>query len=137
MKVKIYICGLIFILSLASCQDEENIDIAKILELKGIWKIEQVYANDHWGGPLYWRTTDWEKQIKFTSNSYYEKITGDFELIGTYRIISDGQIEITWDKPIVTEYPKYRLDYSFDTDGRLTLFKNQYEGVVGEKYEPY
>src|SRR5690606_28744120 len=92
-----------------------------------------VYANDHWGGPLYWRSIDGEKQIKFTSDKYYEKIMGDYELIGTYKILSNHQIEITWN----SEYPAYQLDYSFEK-GDLTLFNsNKYEGVVGEKFSDH
>ena len=133
MRRYIYLYALLLILT--SCESEVDVDALRISEFKGIWTIEQVYANDHWGGPLYWSSTDWGKQIKLTSDEYYEKIDSDFELIGTYKIISDTQVEITWDKPIVPEYPTYQLDYEFDGDGRLTLFKNQYEGVVGEKYK--
>ncbi len=133
MKRYIYIYALLLVLT--SCDNGDDVGNLRFSGFKGIWTIEQVYANDHWGGPLHWSNTDWGKQIKLTSNEYYEKIDSDFELIGTYKIISDTKIEITWDEPIVPEYAAYQLDYEFDRDGHLTLFRNQYEGVVGEKYK--
>src|SRR5688572_17426158 len=98
------------LLILTSCEKGDNLNALEISKFKGSWTIEQVYANDHWGGPLYWRSIDGEKQIKFTSDKYYEKIMGDYELIGTYKILSNHQIEITWN----SEYPAYQLDYSFE-----------------------
>lgn len=104
--------------------------------LKGTWTIAQVYANDFWGGPLSWKNANFNKQIKFTPDlKYLGKTTNDFELIGTYKVISDKQIEITWDKPALPQYPTYLLAYEFDLSGRLTLTTGTTEGVVLEKYE--
>ena len=101
-----------------------------------MWTVEQVYSNDHWGGPLYWRNTDWGKQIKFTAdNKYYQLTSNDFELIGTYKIVSEKLIEITWDKPLVPQYPTYQISYGFDNSGHLTISTGTYEGVVLEKYK--
>jgi len=105
-------------------------------DLNGLWTVEQVYSNDHWGGPLYWRNTDWGKQIKFTAdNKYYQLTSNDFELIGTYKIVSEKLIEITWDKPLVPQYPTYQISYGFDNSGHLTISTGTYEGVVLEKYK--
>jgi hypothetical protein len=134
MKTYLYLFALFF--SLNSCKNDADIIDLRISKFTGIWKIEQINANDYWGGPLSWRDTDWGKQIKFTAEKeYLEKPNNDFELIGTYKIISDKQIEITLANPISSEYPTYQLDYDFDTQGRLTLYKNQHEGIVAEKYK--
>lgn len=128
MTRSVKIIGLL-LLVLNGCED---IDL-KSTAFQGTWTIEQVYANDHWGAPLYWRDTGWGKQIKFTADKYYEKIDADFELIGTYRILPDGIVEFTYDTPLYPEYPTFEMHYEFDGH-RLTLFKNQFEGIVGEKY---
>lgn len=132
MKHSSYVLLLLLCTLLSGCEDDDPL---KKLKFRGIWTIEQTLANDFWGGPFYWRTVDWKKQIKFTSNHYYEKTSGDFELIGTYRVISDNTIEITWDSPILPQYPTFQLTYEFDNTGRLTLHKNQTEGIVAEKYK--
>jgi hypothetical protein len=105
-------------------------------DLKGTWAITQVYANDHWGGPLSWKNANSNKEIKFTPDlEYFIKTTNDFVLIGTYKVISEQQIEITWDKPTASQYPTYLLHYEFDPSSRLTLTTGTSEGVVLEKYE--
>ena len=130
--MKPYHTILVLILILSSCEQAPDIHPTT---LEGMWNIERVLANDHWGAPLYWRDAEWGKEIRFVSGQYFEKTINDFELIGTYAIISDEEIEITWDSPVNPEYPSFRLRYEFDSKGQLTLFKNQFEGVVGEQYK--
>jgi hypothetical protein len=105
-------------------------------DVKGVWTVEQVYSNDYWGGPLYWRNTDWGKQIKFTPDlKYYQRTNGDFELIGSYKIVSEKNLEITWDKPLDPQHPTYQINYEFDNSDHLTISTGTYEGVVLEKYK--
>jgi hypothetical protein len=133
VKTLFYLFGLLLATS-CTYHDIQPMPVDK--ELKGIWTVEQVYANDHWGGSLYWRKTDWGKQIKFTAdNKYYQRTTGDFELIGTYKIISQNYLEITGDKPLVPQYPTFQISYEFDETGHLTISTGTYEGVVLEKYK--
>ncbi len=129
-----FLMGLLLIL--VTCKNKEDTASPGVLRFSGIWTIQAVYANDHWGGPLYWRNTDSGKQIKFTTEGrYYEKTKNDFHLIGTFKIISANQIEFTWDHPMQPEYPTYQLNYEFDNEGRLTLTNpHQFEGIVAEQY---
>ena len=111
-------------------------DVAVNKEIAGNWTLDQIYVNDHWGGALSWRTTNFSKQVKFTEDlKYFSKSTGDFALVGTYRKISNKEIEITWDKPSLPQYPTYVLSYTVDSDGRLTLPTGTTEGIVLEKYK--
>ena len=101
-----------------------------------MWTVEQVYSNDFWGGPLYWKNTDWEKQIKFTADSkYYQQTNNDLELTGTYKVVSEKLLEITWDKPLVPLSPTFQISYEFDDSGHLTISTGTTEGVVLEKYK--
>jgi hypothetical protein len=133
MKSTIYFLGLILTIG---CTYDSLDSVLVNKEFKGIWTVEQVYANDYWGGPLHWRNTDWGKQIKFTSDhKYYERVSGDFELIGTYKILSGEYLEITWDKPSSAQYPTYEIRYEFDSHGHLTISTGTTEGIVLEKYK--
>ena len=135
MKTHIYyILGLVWLAT--SCVYHDIPPVVANSDLKGTWAIVQVYANDYWGGPLSWKNANSNKQIKFTPDlKYFIKTTNDFALIGTYKVISEKQIEITTDKPTVPQYPTYLLNYEFDPAGRLTLTTGTTEGVVLEKYE--
>lgn len=124
-----YILGLLILLS--GCQEDD----LKNSRFKGTWTIEQTLANDSWGGPFYWRDVDWDKQIKFTSEECYEKTSSDFELIGIYKVISDSKIEITWTSPTHPQHPTFQLDYEFDNERQLIIYKNQTEGIIAEKYK--
>ena len=125
-----YLFGLLFLTS--NCQYN---DLPKAVKLTGIWTLEQVYANDHWGGELSWKTTDFFKQVKFSTDlKYYSKTNADFQL-GTYRRISDTQLEITWDKPSTPQYPTYSQSFEIDSTGRLILSTGTFEGIVLEKYK--
>jgi hypothetical protein len=119
----------------ASCgnQDLQNPAYKNII---GTWTIYQVYANDHWGGALTWRAANFNKQIKFSSDlKYYSKTDKDFELIGTFKMDSDSQIEITVEKPLFPEYPTYVMQIQFDEAGRLIIPTGTFEGIVLEKYK--
>jgi len=134
MKLHFYLFWLILLVTSCGNQDIQN--PAGDKNLTGTWIIYQVYANDSWGGSLSWKDANFNKQIKFTSDlKYYSKTDKDFELIGTYKKISDLQIEITWDKPTFPQYPTYLLDIQYDEAGRLTIPTGTFEGVVLEKYK--
>lgn len=130
-----YLLFLAFTVVLSRCEKNEidkNPDAARF---KGIWSLEQEYANDHWGAPLSWRDAHQEKEIKFSGNRYYEKTGGRFELRGTYKFISSSRIEIALANGAL-DASAIPLDYEFDDGGHLVLLKNQFEGVAGEKYRP-
>ncbi len=117
MKSYTFATGLLILFFLCRCEHPESV---KPIGLDGMWTIEQVLSNDFWGGPYYWKNIEPEKQVKFTSSKYYKKTSIDFELIGSYRVLSEGKIEITWDQPPNPEYPTFQWDYEFDSEGRLT-----------------
>lgn len=133
MKVFYYLLCMMLLATGCGNQDIQN---QGTKNLTGIWTIIEVYANDFWGGELTWKNASFNKQIKFSSDfKYYSKTDKDFELIGTFKKISDSQIEITLDKPTLTQYPTYILNIEFDEAGRLTIPTGTFEGVVFEKYK--
>lgn len=134
MKTHFYL--LLLALIITACGNHDVSDSVAERNITGTWAISQVYANDSWGGALSWKNTTFDKQVRFTTNlKYYSKTDKDFQLIGTYKVISDEQIEITWDAPIILEYPTYLQHFEFDADGYLILPTGTYEGVVLEKYK--
>jgi hypothetical protein len=133
MKVHCFLFCLIMFAASCGNQDIQNPVDKNIM---GTWTIYQVYANDHWGGALAWKDADFNKQLKFSADlKYYSKTDKDFELIGTYKKISEFQIEITLDKPLFPEYPTYLMEIQFDEAGRLTIPTGTFEGIVLEKYK--
>ena len=134
MKTTLYLLGLLLLTSNCEYNSLSKAVINK--ELPGIWTLEQVYANDHWGGALSWKTTNFFKQVKFSTDlKYYSKTNADFQLLGTYKKISDTQFEITWDKPPTPQYPTYLQNFEIDSTGRLTLPTGTFEGIAIEKYK--
>ena len=134
MKTHSYLLLLALIINACGNQDVSNIVVEK--NITGTWAISQVYANDHWGGAISWKNATFYKQVRFSADlKYYSKTDKDFQLIGTYKVISEEQIEITWDVPIILEYPTYLQHFEFDADGCLILPTGTYEGVVLEKYK--
>lgn len=134
MKIHFYLLWLALLISACGNQDVSDPVVAK--DLTGIWAIRQVCANDYWGGALSWRDATLDKQIRFSADlKYYSKTDKDFQLIGTYKKVSDEQIEITWNIPTTPEYPTYLQHFEFDTDGCLILPTGAYEGIVAEKYK--
>jgi len=129
MKIYIYLLG--FLVLLCNCDS----DHASRKDIEGTWDLGEIYANEYWGGPVTWKTPHGNKQVQFTADlKYYSKTTGDFVLIGTYKKVSDNEIEITWDKPANSTYPTFRLGFIIDDEGHLTLPTGTTEGVVEEKY---
>lgn len=134
--MKVYFSLVCLIFFGTSCGNQDLQNPAEYKNLTGTWAIYQIYANDSWGGYLSWKDANFNKQIKFSPDlKYYSKTDKDFELIGTYKKISDLQIEITWDKPTFPQYPTYLLDIQFDEAGRLTIPTGTFEGIVLEKYK--
>ncbi|MGN6295038.1 MAG: hypothetical protein ACTHMV_19965 [Chitinophagaceae bacterium] len=104
----------------------------------GEWTINQVYANDSWGAPFYWQNALTDTRIKFTSaKQYFRKYHGEdsYTLIGTYRVLPDNKIEITWDTPPNSSAHTYKLDYTFEKGGFMTWGILASEGVIKEKFK--
>lgn len=104
----------------------------------GDWTIHQVYGNTSWGAPLHWMDVPPITKIRFTSNGEYFRRTGDmnnYALIGTYQILSDNKIKITWANPPNPSVPSYTLDYTFEKGGFMTWGILATEGTVQEKYK--
>ena len=134
MKTHLHLLWLALLITACGNQDMSGTAVEK--DITGTWAIHQIYANDYWGGALSWRDATLDKQIRFSADlKYYSKTDKDFQLIGTYKKVSDEQIEITWNAPTTPEYPTYLQHFEFDTDGCLILRTGTYEGIVAEKYK--
>ena len=131
MKVYIYSLGLLFLV--CNCENNDTSEIN--YDLRGTWTIEQLYSDDYWGGSPYWKNSDFLKQLKFTDDQkYYVKLTNDFELIGTYKVLSENMLEITWDKPKYPQYPTFTKPYKVESNGRLILSTGFTSTIISEKY---
>ncbi len=132
MRVYLYLFGLIFLAS--NC---EPADVLKVdFDVKGIWTIEKVFSNDYWGGRSYWKNSNYLKQIKFTSDQqFYAKAGNDFELIGSYKVLSENMLEITWDNPKYPQYPTFIKTYEITSAGQLILSTGYTSGVISEKFK--
>ena len=81
----------------------------------GKWSLVQIYGNDYWGGPAYWKTATATMKIEFTTGGkYLKKYAGDttYTLIGNYQVLSDSTIQIIQSNPPNTTYPDYILYYT-------------------------
>ena len=132
------IFGVLLIGMIASCSK----DIEKApapTSMVGTWNITEVYGNDYWGGPLYWRATSADTRIRFTADQkYYRKYSFDtaFTYIGTYTRLSDSTLEIAPANP-PNPYPptSYVLTYLFEKGGFINLGNYAFEGVVRERFQ--
>ena len=136
MKTFILIAGIITATFIGSCSKEKGQP-----GFAGIWQLTDVYANDYWGGPIYWQKAKGDVKIQFTTDGkYYRKYAENstFTLIGTYQILSDSTIQITWAQPPNPDAPSYILDYTTDynfSKGRsFTWGLLAYEGITQEKF---
>jgi len=122
---------LLLIAFIASCTETADKE-RNINGLAGTWRLRQVYLNDHWGGPLYWKDTA-GSDMKLTKDQYFiQNDDKTFELAGTY-IVNNDVIQIT---PLKTaaDTSKIIYTYLFD-DNRLIFQKNQLEGIVAYKFQ--
>jgi hypothetical protein len=103
----------------------------------GRWKIKQVLANDQWGGPLTWRNATRTTQIEFTSDAKFyrrEDMSSSLISVGSYTVLPDSTLKIVTKDASGNDFNE-NLNYVFDKNGHLILRKNQFEGLVGEKFE--
>ena len=131
------IFGLLLIGMIASCS-KDNEPAPAPTNLVGTWNLTEVYGNDYWGGPLYWRSTSAETKIRFTADKkYYRKYSFDtvYTFIGTYVRLSDSTLEIIPANPPNPSPPTtYVLTYLFEKGGVINLGNYAFEGVVREKF---
>ncbi|MDB5120765.1 MAG: hypothetical protein JWN56_1983 [Sphingobacteriales bacterium] len=136
MKVYLKISTLFLLVLFFSCSKSDDLR-AKQTSIVGKWKIKQVLANDHWGAPLNWRPATLATEIEFTSDMKFyrhEDVVSSFISVGTYTLLSDSTLKIVSQDTNGIMVPQ-TLRYSFEDGGYLNLMKNQFEGVVGEKFE--
>lgn len=137
MKTFVFIAGIITMTFIGSCtKTNDNATFA------GTWQLTDVYANDYWGGPIYWQKAKGDEKIKFTTDGkYYRKYAGDstYTLIGNYQKLSDSTIHITWAQPPNPGAPSYTLNYTLNyslSKGRhMTWGLLAHEGVTQEKFK--
>ena len=136
-KIRV-IFGLLLIGMIASCSKDNEPSPAPT-NLVGTWNITEVYGNDYWGGPLYWRSTSADTRIRFTADKkYYRKNSFDtvFTYIGTYTRLSDSTLEIAPINPPNPSPPtSYVLTYLFEKGGTINLGNYAFEGVVRERFQ--
>ncbi|MBY0481274.1 MAG: hypothetical protein K2Q21_07960 [Chitinophagaceae bacterium] len=134
MKKLVMIAAILTINHISCTKD---IEVAPT-EFTGTWTINQVYGNDYWGGPAYWKNADSNTKLKFTTDGkYFRKYPTDsaYTLIGSYLVLSNSKIKISQINPPVPSYPTYTLDYSFDIGGFMTWGVFGTEGIIKEKFK--
>lgn len=136
MKYCLQLPVLILLILFASCS-KDIMPVVNHADIVGKWTLNQVYANDFWGGPLHWKPATSNSKIRFTEQKYYyfkQQTDTDFVLFGKYELLSDSTIRFIPIKKTNFIEP-YVLRYSFENGGFLNLGYNQFEGVVEEKYK--
>lgn len=105
-------------------------------DIAGDWLRTGAYANDYWGGPLYWQTIKANIRIRFSDGSYYRmnNDTNGFSLLGSYQVLNDSTLQIKGTNPTDSSPITYTISYYFDTDSSLNLNNGAFEGVVIEKF---
>ncbi|MDO6388763.1 hypothetical protein Q4E40_01405 [Pontibacter sp. BT731] len=128
----------IIALTIASCSNNKD-ETPAPTDILGKWTLNQVYANDHWGGPLYWQPAKSGIEIEFTSDKkFFKKYPSDgfYSLQGSFVKLNDSTLQITRLNPADPSFPTYELSYSFETGGVLILGnRHMHEGVVKEKFK--
>lgn len=129
MRPGFFLIACLFVLSgcrdwLFGSSDESN-------PLTGVWRRTEVLANDHWGGELTWWSMSSDREIGFASDGvYFEGTSSSILPAGRYALHEGNRVEIT-----LTDSVKHRsFRYEFNAPDQLILHKNQFEGIVAEKY---
>jgi hypothetical protein len=106
-------------------------------DIAGDWLRTSAYANDYWGGPLYWQTIKANIQVRFSDGNYYRmnNDSNGFTLVGPYRILSDSTLQIQAANSADSSPITYTIGYFFDSDGSLNLNNGAFEGIVIEKFK--
>lgn len=133
MKIFIFTAAIITMMFIGSCSKKNDTPAS----FAGTWQLTDVYANDYWGGPIYWQKEKNDIKIKFTTDGkYYRKYAEDstYTLIGAYQKLSDSTIQITWAQPPNPGTPSYILNYTFSKGRYMTWGLLAYEGVTEEKF---
>jgi hypothetical protein len=131
---KVVIIPVVLFTVFASCSKQSERDFV------GEWKLSQVYANDSWGAPFYWKNVhpNVDKRIKFTSGHQYfrkEANQANYTLVGTYKKLPGNKIEITFANPPNPSTPSYTLDYELTDSGYMTWGILATEGIIKEKFK--
>ena len=124
-------------LGISACSKDNDLPAPAPTSVVGQWNLTEVYGNDFWGAPLYWRSTSADTRVWFTADKkYYRKYSFDsaYSFIGTYEKLSDSTLQITWSNPPNPAAPSYVLSFIFEKGGTLNIGKNAYEGVVRERF---
>ncbi len=119
-----------------SCSKKDVAKISSSKDVSGDWLRTQVYANDYWGGALYWQAVKGNLQVRFSDGKYYRMNDDNsaFNLVGPYKVLSDSTIQIQGMDPADSSAIIYTISYFFDADGSLNLNNGSFEGIVIEKF---
>jgi len=126
-----------FLIILIDCSCSKNVD-NRVTTFVGKWTLTEVYGNDYWGGPAYWKNVDDNTKIEFTTDGkYFKKYVADstYTFIGTYQILSDSTIQFKQANPVNPSYPDYVLNYTLSKGSYMTWGIFGYEGIIKEKYK--
>lgn len=107
-------------------------------DFPGKWTLIEIYGNDHWGGPAYWKNANGDTKIEFTADGkYFRKYPTDsnYTFIGTFQKLSDSTIRITQANPVNPSHPSYTLNYSFSHGGYMIWGIFGSEALIEEKYK--
>lgn len=120
-----------FLIGFISCSKKDT----KPDNFIGKWSLSEIYGNDYYGRPAYWKPANKSTRLQFTTdNKYYRKDPSDADLvlIGTYTLMDDNKIQVT---PIDTGSSAYYLSYSFQEGGYMTWGNFNTEDRVNEKFK--
>ena len=101
----------------------------------GKWSLTEIFGNDSWGAPFYWKKVNSGTKIEFTKEGKYLRkdfSDGTYIFIGTFQMLSDSTIKIN---PVSPSYPGYVLNYSFSKDGYMTWETGRTESIIIEKFK--
>lgn len=104
----------------------------------GKWTLVEIFGNDYYGGPAYWKKTNGITKIELTMDrKYYRKQSNDSNYIfmGTYRQLSDSTIQIIWANPINPNSPNFTIKYTFSEGGYMTWGDYGFEHIIKEKFK--
>lgn len=125
-------------LTIVACSNNKD-EAPAPTDIVGKWTLNQVYANDHWGGPLFWQPAKFDIEIEFTSDKkFFKKHPSDgfYSLQGSFVKLNDSTLQITRLNPADPFFPTYEISYSFEAGGFLILENSHvHEGVVKEKFK--
>lgn len=138
MKTVVFVFSSILTIVIAGSCNKNVDNSATPTVFAGKWTLVEIFGNDYWGGPAYWKTVTANTKIEFTPDGkYFKKHSTDstYTFIGTFRVLSDSTIQITQANPVNPSYPSYTLDYTFSARGYMTWGIFGTEALIKEKYQ--